>query len=99
MDPTAPPIDPTWAAQNKATSVIVVMSIFNGLSFVFTSMRLYTRGVIKGKLHLDDYFILISLVSVLLSVSIVSFSLTHIIISAYSVLMRLTSSRSVHCFP
>src|SRR3569833_2743946 len=58
-----PPMDPSWAAENKGPTIIAFLCVLVPLSTFFCAMRLYTRGIIMGKLQLDDYFITASVVS------------------------------------
>lgn len=62
---SAPPtdFDPAWAAEDKGPAIIGVIVAVTILETLFSGARLYVRGRIMGKLHLDDYLIILAVVS------------------------------------
>ncbi|KAJ0375633.1 hypothetical protein COL26b_006139 [Colletotrichum chrysophilum] len=49
-----------WRAENKGPESLVAIITVTVLSTVFTGARLFVRGKILGKVHLDDYLIIAS---------------------------------------
>ncbi|KAL1850973.1 hypothetical protein VTK73DRAFT_9567 [Phialemonium thermophilum] len=62
MDPSQPVITPEFAAQDKGPAIIASICTVTVLETLFCLARLYTRGRILGKLHLDDYLIVLSVI-------------------------------------
>ena len=59
-----PPIgSDAWRAQDKGPTIVAVCWAVTALSTVFVGARLYVRGVILRKLHSDDYYSLLGMVS------------------------------------
>src|SRR4051794_35444889 len=59
-----PPIgSDAWRAQDKGPTIVAVCWTLTALSTVFVGARLYVRGVILRKLHSDDYYSILALVS------------------------------------
>lgn len=50
-------------AENKGPTALAIVVCVSVLSTVFTAARLFTRGKVLGKISLDDYFIVASVVS------------------------------------
>lgn len=61
--PSAFDFDPEWAAENKSPAIIATIVIVTVLETMFTAARLYVRGGIMKKLQLDDYIIIVAVVS------------------------------------
>ncbi|TPX13554.1 uncharacterized protein E0L32_006025 [Thyridium curvatum] len=51
---------PEYIEANKGPAIIAVICTVTALETIFCLMRLYTRGIILGRLRLDDYLIIIS---------------------------------------
>ncbi|KAI8274601.1 hypothetical protein K4K60_009537 [Colletotrichum sp. SAR11_57] len=51
-----------WRAENKGPESLVAIITVTVLSTVFTGARLFVRGKILGKVHLDDYLIIASVI-------------------------------------
>jgi len=64
MAATEGPLDPAWLAENKGPTVIIFLCVFTPVAWLFCCMRMYTRGIIMGKLRLDDGFCTMSVVSI-----------------------------------
>ncbi|KAF6795315.1 integral membrane protein [Colletotrichum musicola] len=56
----AVPNTPEWEAENKGPASLGIIISVTILSTLFTAARLYVRGKILGKFHLDDYLIVAS---------------------------------------
>ncbi|KAJ0160579.1 hypothetical protein CTA2_7724 [Colletotrichum tanaceti] len=54
------PVPPQRAAENKGPTAIGIIVSVSVLSTLFTAARLFVRGKILGKVHLDDHLIVIS---------------------------------------
>ena len=68
-----PPIDSdAWKTQDKGPSIIATCWAVTAASTVFVGARLYVRGVILKRLHSDDYYSLLALVSVSLFCSAIA---------------------------
>jgi len=51
-----------YIAEDKGPAIIAAICVVTALETLFCAARLYTRARIIGKLYLDDYFILASVV-------------------------------------
>ncbi|KAK1856563.1 integral membrane protein [Colletotrichum chrysophilum] len=58
-----------WRAENKGPESLVAIITVTVLSTVFTGARLFVRGKILGKVHLDDYLIIASVICSWVSVA------------------------------
>jgi hypothetical protein len=59
-----PPIgSDAWRAQDKGPTILAACWAVTALSTVFVGARFYVRGVILKKLHSDDYYSILALVS------------------------------------
>ncbi|KAH8891131.1 hypothetical protein GQ53DRAFT_865868 [Thozetella sp. PMI_491] len=61
--------DLAWAAEDKGPAVVAVLCTFTPLAAMFCAMRIYSRGYLMGKMQLDDYFIIFSVICGLISMS------------------------------
>ena len=52
-----------WRSQDKGPAIVATCWAVTSASTVFVGARLYVRGVILKKLHSDDYFSVVALVS------------------------------------
>lgn len=59
----AVPHTPEWDAEDKGPSSLVIIISVTVLSTLFAAARIFVRGKIRGKLQLDDYLIMASVVS------------------------------------
>ncbi|EQB57925.1 integral membrane protein [Colletotrichum gloeosporioides Cg-14] len=58
-----------WRAENKGPESLVAIVTVTVLSTIFTGARLFVRGKILGKVHLDDYLIIASVICSWVSVA------------------------------
>ncbi|KAK4232949.1 hypothetical protein C8A03DRAFT_39380 [Achaetomium macrosporum] len=65
-------LDPRLAADDKGPGIIATICVVTVLETLFCAARIYTRGCILGRLHLDDYLIILS---VMMGWSSVAFSI------------------------
>lgn len=56
------PLSPEVAAQNKGPAILATIYTVTVLSTSFTAARVFVRTKILGKLQLDDYLIVLSVV-------------------------------------
>lgn len=56
-------LPPDIAAQNKGPVILGVVCSITALATVFVAARFYVKGWIKKKFSVDDWIILVSLVS------------------------------------
>lgn len=56
---------PERDAEDKGPTALGIVISVSALSTVFAAARLFVRGKILGKVHLDDYLIIASVVSYL----------------------------------
>lgn len=56
-------LPPEIAAQNKGPAILATIYTVTVLSTIFTAARVFVRTKILGKLQLDDYLIILSVVS------------------------------------
>lgn len=54
---------PGYAAENKGPTILGVTSAMTLLGVVFVAARVYSRVISMGKIYLDDYITLFSIVS------------------------------------
>jgi hypothetical protein len=54
---------PGWAEESKGRLILGVTGAMTGLAFLFVSARIYSRMISLGRLGVDDYILIISIVS------------------------------------
>jgi hypothetical protein len=92
-------LPPDIAAQNKGPAILATSITVTVLSTMFVAARLFVRGRIIGKLYMDDYFMMASLVRAVLRLfQLMCLNLTtqHANIASPAVLRSVAGSPSEH---
>jgi hypothetical protein len=63
MTSAAEPLPAYLAAEDKGPGIIATICVVTVLETLFCAARIYTRGRILGRLQLDDYLVMLSVVS------------------------------------
>ncbi|KAK8087568.1 hypothetical protein PG997_002529 [Apiospora hydei] len=67
--PDAPPLPDWYLQQDKGPSILAAIITVTVIGTIFTVARLYVRQFIRGKLRIDDYLILVSMLCGYVSVA------------------------------
>lgn len=55
---------PGWAREDKGPEILAVVGAMTGLAFLFVAARLSSRMIALGRLLIDDYIVILSIVRV-----------------------------------
>jgi hypothetical protein len=57
-----PVYPPGWAEDDKGPAILISMGVCFSIATIFCMLRWYTNLRYRGRLHLDDFFMLLSVV-------------------------------------
>ncbi|KAI1335274.1 integral membrane protein [Xylariaceae sp. FL0016] len=67
----------SWASESKGPTILAVCWTVTTVGLLFAAARLYVRAIIQGKLRIDDYFVIISVATGIISCALTTEAIFH----------------------